>query len=142
MDDQPGSENIRFEELQLLILNIAGIKFGVDMEQVSEIMELEQANQKEFSIVKFDENLPFRGLAVTYKLPKVLLLKDEFSSTILIEQPEDMVSISIDSVQPLPPLLACRKASPIWGVTLLDDEVVLLVDCYRLAASEPVATVE
>lgn len=140
--DQPGSGNIRFEELQLLILNIAGVRFGVDMEQISEIIELEQANQKEFNIVKFDENLSFRGLAVTYKSPKVLLLKDEFSSAILVEQPEDMVSISIDSVQPLPPLLACQKAFPIWGATLLDDEVVLLVDCYRLVASEPVATVE
>ncbi len=121
------------EEIHIMIFSIMGTRLGVDMEQVFEIRELDQVEQKGFKAVYFHEKAPFRGKVVQYKAPKVLLIKDETSTGIIINQPENMINITIDDIQPLPPLLqSINKYPAIWGAAMINEEIVLLVDLYKL----------
>lgn len=134
MDNSVKNEINEPKEIQLLIFNIMGIRIGMDMEQIDAIIKPDQVKIKKLQVFKFHEKLPFRGEAAVYKSPRVLLLKEEKIATgIIIDQPEDIIPITIDSIQPLPSLIeATNRSSAIWGVTLINEKVVLLVDFYKL----------
>jgi chemotaxis signal transduction protein len=127
-------------EIQVLIFNIMGIKMGVNMEQICGMREINQAEEKGLKIVKFHEKTPFRITPVIYRSPKLLLIQDDGTSSgsgIIVDEPEDIVSIPINSIRPLPPLLELLCPSKaIWGAILRDEEIILLVDFFRLLEVE------
>lgn len=137
MIEQIKNEQEAFKEIQLLVFNIMGVRLGIDIDQIYEIYEiLEQDPMKRerYGASWFHEKIPFRINPIIYKSPKLLLVRDEeTTSGIIIDQPEDILSVTIDAIQPLPPLLeALNRSSAIWGVTLKDEEIILLVDLYKL----------
>jgi len=127
------------EEIQLLTFRISEVGFAVDTEQTSEIIDLDQAKSRKLEIIRFDTKIPFRGVSVTYRTPKVLMLKNEVSRGILIDQMRTIIHAPLDSIHPLPPLVQFpQKPPPIWGAVLLEDEIILLVDGYSLLAGADV----
>lgn len=124
------------KEIQFLTFNLMGTRIGMDMEQIDEMLQPEQAKSKELKVFRFHEKMPFRGGTVVYKSPRVLLLKEEKVTTgIIIDQPEDIIPVPIDCIQPLPPLLeTCNNSGPFWGVTINNKDIILLVDFYKLLA--------
>ncbi|HWP46418.1 MAG TPA: chemotaxis protein CheW [Candidatus Limnocylindrales bacterium] len=129
--------NKNFKEIQLLIFDIIGIKFGVDIEQVSEIYELIDLGQMKgakYGASWFHEKIPFRQGPVVYKSPRLLILRDQETTLgIIIDQPEDILSITLDDIHPLPSLLeALNRPAAIWGIALKDEKMILLVDFYKL----------
>ena len=124
------------QDIHLLIFNIMGIRLGVDMEQVYQMKSPEQVDEEEFQAADFHyfhEMVPFHQESVYYHTPRVLFLRHaECLTGVLIDQPEDIVRVPIDSIQPLPPSLGKgRKSEAIWGVALRDGDIVLLVDFDR-----------
>lgn len=137
MTDFSEGGNKNFKEIQLLIFDLMGIKFGVDIEQVSEIYELMDLGQMKgarYEASWFHEKIPFRQGPVVYKSPRLLSLKDkETTLGIIIDQPEDILSITLNDIQPLPSLLeVLNRPSAIWGVALKGERTILLVDFYKL----------
>ena len=128
-------ENRSIEEIRLLVFNIMGVKFGADMEQIREITELGQVDKEQ--VTEFHEIFPFSETPVKYKTPTVLFLKgEEASCGIVIDQPQGVVNVSIDSIKPLPPLLeGCMKSAAIWGVDLTSEDIILLVDFSYFSGS-------
>ncbi len=127
--------NTNFEEIHILVFNIMGVNLGMDMEQISEMCEPDQVKERDFEIFWFHEKLLFRKYPGEYKSPVVLLVKDEDkTSGLIIEQPDDInVPVPIDSICPLPPLIeAVIRSGPIWGVTMKQGKIILLVDSYKL----------
>ncbi|MGR3219892.1 MAG: hypothetical protein ACUZ8H_08770 [Candidatus Anammoxibacter sp.] len=123
-------EGIR-EEIQILVFNIMGIKIGIDTEGIYEILDYEQAKSKEYRIFKFHEQIHFRQKHVVYKSPKVIMIENDKEEAIglVIEQPDEIVPVEIESIQPLPPLIERgNRTMPIWGVTLKGDDIILLAD--------------
>ena len=122
------------KDIQILIFSISGVKLGIDMEQILEIRKPDQVKRKKNELVWFHEKIPFRGDSISYKSPMVILPKDaEAVLGIIIDQPEDILPVSINSIQPLPPLMEkLDKSSPIWGVVLREEHLILLVDLYKL----------
>ncbi|MCP4352381.1 MAG: hypothetical protein GY795_43535 [Desulfobacterales bacterium] len=125
--------DIGFEEIRILVFSIMGVNLGMDMEQISEMCEPDQVRERDFEIFRFHDKLLFREDPGEYESPVVLLVKDE-TSGLIIEQPDDInVPVPIDSICPLPPLIeAVIRSGPIWGVTINQGKIILLVDSYKL----------
>ena len=125
-----------FKEIQILIFNLMGIRLGLDTEQIHEMLKPDQVRKKKLNVFPFHENIHFLGIRTIYKSPMVLLLKEKkITAGIIIDQPEGIIPITIDSIQPLPYLIeATNWSSAIWGVTLRNEKVIFLIDFYKLLA--------
>ncbi|GEM_PF-1394986 len=122
------------DEIRLLIFKIMGVCFGADMEQIEEMVDFSQAQQEDWDIRHFTEAISFRDIEVEYKKPKVVLIKDSDQDVgIVIDQPENIVNINFQSIRLLPPLLENQDTvDAIWAALFLGEDLILLVDFYRL----------
>lgn len=129
------------EEIQVLVFEIMGMRFGVDMEQIGKMAELSYAEDRGWNILEFHQVIPLRGAETVYRSPKVLLIKDETGGrAVLIDHAKNVVRVDLDSIRLFPPLLSAkRRSAAVWAVAFVDGEVVLLVDFYRLPVSTAVA---
>ena len=126
-------------ELKLLIFNIMGVLFGADMEQIDEMLEPEQAEERQCDIVPFHQRVPLGGSRVVYEKPRILLIRETLNrQALLIDRPENIVNLPVSDIRLFPPLIEARKtAGAVWGVTFVDGEIVLLVDLFKLFAAVP-----
>lgn len=124
------------EEIQLLTFVVTGVRMAVDTEQINAMVEPGQAGEVE--VVPLHEKISFSTEQVSYRAPKVILIKDEGSTSgVVIDQPEDIISVTIDSIRALPRLLEeCIRPRAFWGVALKGGEIILLIDFYRLLAGK------
>ena len=122
------SETIKTEDIEVLTFRINQTRFGVDLDEVYELIELGQANQRECKTTRFEEEFRFGDLKIDYISPKVLLPKGLISSGILVDQVQEICHVPIDSIKPLPDLVKLFCQSRIWGTTLIDQQIVLLTD--------------
>lgn len=128
----------QIERIQLILFTIMGVRLAMDLEFVSGLCELETADEGDISTFRFHEKLHFNMAPVEYCCPRVLLLKKARGRVgVVIDQPEDVnVAIALDEIKPLPPLIeAVKGESPLWGVTVLAGNMVLLVDPGKLLPS-------
>ncbi len=126
------------EEIRIIVFNIMGIRLGMDVEFIAEMCEPEVAKARKIKTFRFHEKIRFRMKQIEYETPKVLLIKDGNGvSGIVIDRPEEInVPVRTDNIRPLPPLIeAFDGTAPIWGVTVTDSGIVLLVDPYKLQNS-------
>ncbi|QTA82107.1 CheW-like domain-containing protein [Desulfonema limicola] len=131
-----------FEEIRIIIFNIMDIWFGIDMDQISGILQPDNNKDRNYDFFWFHEKLLFRKKNIKYKSPMMLLLKaGKFSTGVLIDQPDDInVPIPVNTIYPLPYLIEISaKNSPLWGVAIIDKKIVLLVDADRLAAGKTIS---
>ena len=122
------SETIKTEDIEVLTFCINQTWYGVDLDEIYELIELDQANQRECKTTRFEDEFNFGDLKIDYISPKVLLLKGLFSSGILVDQVQEICHVPIDSIKPLPDLVKLFCQSRIWGTTLIDQQIVLLTD--------------
>lgn len=122
------------QDIHLLVFSIMGIRMGVDMEQIYEMKDPGQVADGGFEIAYFHEMVPFYRETVSYKSPKILLFRNqEGRAGVIIDQPEDILPLSLDSIRPLPPLLETGCVSHVvWGAALQGEEIILLVDFLKL----------
>ncbi len=122
------------EKIQILIFKMNETRIGINTEQISVLMKHEEAMERELQIFSFQDKLPYCENYTNLKSPRVLVLKEEYiASGVIIEQPEDIIHITIDSIQPLPPLIeTCYRSGLFWGGTVISKEIILLVDFYKL----------
>ncbi|MBI4691591.1 MAG: chemotaxis protein CheW [Nitrospirae bacterium] len=126
-----------YQELQILTFNIGGVNMAVDTTQIGRMLEIDEAVERNLKIERLDDRISFYDIAVIYSAPKVLMINDKMPFGVVIDKPDDIISVPIDSLRPLPALISdskCPKA--IWGVALMNDEVVLLIDFYKLQSAE------
>ncbi len=129
-----GKKTEEYEKIQILVFRMNETRIGINTEQISIMLTHEEAKERELQIFSFHDKLPFREDYTNLKSPRVLVLKEEnMASGIIVEQPEDIIHITIDSIQPLPPLIeTCYKSGLFWGGTVINREIVILVDFYKL----------
>jgi len=130
--------NRELKEIDLIIFKIMGVVLGIDIEQISQIREPDHVEAEDVNIFAFHQKIPFRENKVLYKSPKILFIKDEWpASGIIIDQPEEIISIKTGSIQPLPQLIKkFNRSTPIWGVVPRGEEIILLIDLCRLLKSK------
>ena len=125
------------ETIRVLLFNVMGARMGVDVEQTAGMLDPRNASVEQLNVVAFHEKLFRRGDRPAYVAPMVLLVRgDEGKHGLLIDQPESIVSVGADAIRPLPALIeASMQSRAVWGVALIEGEMVLLVDLYELRAS-------
>lgn len=121
------------QSVQLLIFKIMDVCFGADMEQIEEMIE-PPPGMDPGDIPAFHEVVPFRDGGVAYQSPKVLLIKDgQEVRPLKIDQALNIVNVPISAIQLFPPLLeGNKKSEALWGVAFVEDNLVLLVDLYKI----------
>jgi hypothetical protein len=138
------SENVgdTIVDLKVLIFDIMGTVMGVDLDQAERMLDLREAIERQISVYSFHEKVSFRASRIVYQEPRVLLIRDkEGAIGLLIDQPQDIVNVRTESIRPLPDLIgASGESNAIWGVALVKEEMVLLVDLHDLMACRIVET--
>ena len=125
------------EAIRVLLFNVLGVRMGVDVEQTAGMLDPRNASVEQFNLVSFHEKLFRRDDRLTYVAPMVLLVRDDKGNHgLLMDQPENIVSLGVEDIRPLPALIeASMQSRAVWGVALIEGEMVLLVDLYELVAS-------
>ena len=116
------------ESIEVLTFQINQTRFAVDLNEIFELIELKEANQRECEIIRFEQEFMFDNIPVKYHSPKVLLPKSYAASGILIDQVSEICMVSIDCIKPLPGLVKKFSQSRIWGTALVKNEIVFLVE--------------
>lgn len=128
-----GSCGIPIHELEILVFTLNGITFGVDTEQLGGVLTAAEAGAAGTELVPFSDKIPMSGMAGIVQTPYALLIKDTAQYAVVIESPEDIISIRIDAIRPLPPLMAaCNTSQAVWGVGMREEGIILLVDFLGL----------
>ncbi len=124
--------------IESLVFKISGITFGIDTNSISKMITLEKARHEKILSCWFHEKILFSGKKVSYKRPRILLAKSgQLHSGIIIDQPENIIQLTDSDIRPLPEFIKMFSGTaPIRDIVLKDEELILLVDLYRLLACE------
>ena len=108
--------------------------------KIVEIVRIDEAKNRHIDILKLEEKLGLGNSIMAFKSPKVLLIKEEETKGILIDEPKNILDIKLDLIHPLPPIIEkINQESSIWGTCFLDENALFLMDCYKLLETESVA---
>lgn len=120
-------------KIDLLLFNFAGMNMAVDADQVEGIISSEQAEERTIVVGGLSGLLGMGTTAVVAR-SKVLLFSDEEETYGLgIDGLDSIEHVNIGAIQPLPVLLSdLAGVRPFWGVIPRGNEVILLIDLFRL----------
>ena len=124
------------DEMQILAFTVMGVRMGVDTSQIDEMLEVDQAMEQGLLTFPIHEEFPFGLSKTVYNAPKVVTLKYlQKTLAIMIDQPDEITDVAVDSIQPLPQLVAARRGGSraIWGAVVRNEGVILLVDLLKLS---------
>ncbi|MHB8122921.1 MAG: hypothetical protein ACYDG4_12285 [Desulfuromonadaceae bacterium] len=124
--------------LNLLLFSVGGVHFGMDAEVAAAIAEYQGEEAED--LFWFHEEIGYGGAMPVYSTPTIVTIRGEDSQSyrVIIDKMEDIAEISSVDIQPLPLLvepLALRKG--MWGVTVREGHMVLLMDFTRLLRHKP-----
>lgn len=136
--DAAGADEGGAEELTVLLFSVMGTPMGVDVEQISEVVDPRSLGGDDARVFYLHEKVSFGGRKVVYEVPKALLIKGcGTPAGIIVDRPEDIRPVPFDSIRPMPAVVEGNLSSKaIWGIALIDDEIVLLIDFRELVGSE------
>lgn len=132
---RPSLSNSRCSEtIRFLTFTVMGVRMGVDTEQIAEMMGVEAAQKSGPPMVHFHEKISFGKRRVAYHAPKALLIDDGHAPyTLVIDDPDDIIAVNVQSIEPLPRLIARQQgAHAFWGAVAANDGIILLVDFSRI----------
>ena len=142
--------------LNLLIFKTNGNRFGLDAAQIGEMIEpqdVERLNETssgryrilykgdEIPIVKLADRIGLKGQQ-TYTTPKIVIPKSDRSKIgFLIEDPETIVSVTIDDIELIPELVERVGAGPgIWGIAKRHEHLIILIDLMEAGDADGAMT--
>ena len=115
------------KELQLLLFTIDETCYGVDADQVAGLQNYRcDAHTLAVHILLACD-------PISYAFPRMLAVKDrETYPAILINEPEDIIAIPVVDIRPIPSLLKkTAKQYGVWGVSLKEQRMIVLLDFYK-----------
>jgi chemotaxis signal transduction protein len=120
-----------YPELDLLLFSVGGVSFGVDAEQVEEILSWQGGDGSAW----FHRELGYPSDTISYRAPSVLKIKTEDAGhyQVIIDLLQDVTRIVAGDIHPFPPVVepfALHKG--MWGIVVKDERMILLVDFQRL----------
>jgi len=139
MTDPRNEAEPAVREIRIMVFTLRGVRMGVDMVQIAEMLDLKTARDRRLSLHPVHRTL-FPEADIDYPSPAALTLREGDPRTaVLVDMPEAIdLPVGIDAVHPLPPLIeAARPRSPIWAaVATGEGELTLLLDLHRLLARQ------
>ncbi len=120
------------EEIELLVFTMMGVRMGIDTRDIAEMLKPEVAHRQGLPIVALHERLQFKRTDVRYEDPHVLVIRDEGARRgILIDHPDEIALVEIDSIRPMPDIIALSGSGKgFWGAVLRDNGIIFLLDMF------------
>ncbi len=123
------------KDLTLLLFNIMGIDFGMDVEPVKAMGHVDALVDGKSGIIWFHEKINLPRPPVVYEFPRALRIetgKKRFY--LIIDKPRDMpLVIPIKEIKPFPVLVEqFLHATPLWAVCPINGRILLLVDPLKM----------
>jgi len=111
--------------VQFLIFELQGQRYGVDVAAIEAIVQASALRGQEGSFSYEEE-----GVMAVHSLAQwVGLATGRESSGLLVDMPRDIISLPLEAIHALPPLIRRLLAhSPLWGVGRTEEGLILLVD--------------
>jgi chemotaxis signal transduction protein len=142
MNADKAAQETASEQVHVLVFELDGQLYGVDVCQVEALVEGPSSQEQEETRVWSyqDQEVPLRCLASWIGLEppevspsRVLLSRDQGSlQGFLVDIPKDMVTLRLEDVYPVPVLIQrVLGPSALWGVGRSAEGLVLLVDLAR-----------
>lgn len=130
-NDETGEREIDF--IDILVFSLGENRFALDMTQILRIDSATPQKGSKIKFTGFHEKIGYGKKDFSYKVPKAIFLNDcQEDNAILIESPEDIISIPVRDIQPMPYLIdRCSNQKAIWGATFINDDIVFLVDLQK-----------
>ena len=125
-------------EMDLLMFHSAGVRMAVDAGQVDCIMSSEQTEQQGICPGTLNEILG-REEETSPAFSTVILYKNGGEAYGLgVDGLDAIIAVPTKAIQPIPkPLSYFAELRLFWGIVLRGNDVVLLVDLYRLKGRKP-----
>ncbi len=120
-----------------LVFRMQDILFAADLEQIDELVEIKQWSETGDEAIPLHLLVPMESSPHIYRDPHVISIRYMGNNvSVQIDKPEDIAFIPIEAIRSFPPLInKLRKHTWLWGVGLLQEEPVLLIDCHKMAAA-------
>jgi chemotaxis signal transduction protein len=119
--------------LRLLVFTVGGVKLAADAEQICSMLAYDQDDDCDITYW-LHEMLSFGNREVVFRSPEILTVSlQETIYRIVIDQPEDIIYIAMNRIQPLPALVEpFSQKKGLWGAVALDEQIILLIDFLKL----------
>ena len=130
-------QKINIDGFKALVFRMQSTLFAADLEQIDELLVGDRWNHHEEDVILLDRLIPLGTSPLVYQEPHVITINYQGSKvSIQIDKPEDITYITIDAIRSFPIIVdKVRQHLWLWGVGLLKEEPVLLIDFHKLAAN-------
>jgi len=123
------------KDLTLLLFNIMGIDFGIDVEPVKAMEHVDTLVDGKSGIIWFHEKIDLPRPPVVYDFPRALRIETgQKRFHLIIDKPRDMpLVIPIEEIKPFPVLVEqFLHATPLWAACPINERILLLVDPLKM----------
>ena len=143
-----GNENVQREEEQLVVFNLSGETYGVDISAIREIIRMQVITEvpKTPDFVEGVINLrgkviPVIDLHKRFDLPlaeettntRIMVVEVESITVgMIVDSVSEVLRISKDSIDPPPPVVSGVDSAYLRGVGKLHDKLIILLDLNQV----------
>lgn len=122
--------------LDILMFRVMGVRFGIDTEQVAKITPWDRVEDPGGTAFHLCDKISFGKPASIHRSAVMLLPKSGVGKkAVIVDTLEKIHSLRIDAIRPFPKLMGKGKgARAYWGIALVDNAPVILIDFSKLAA--------
>ncbi|MBF8272685.1 MAG: hypothetical protein HW380_1790 [Magnetococcales bacterium] len=117
--------------IRLLSVMLSGSRFGIDADQIERIVPPNRDDLHHNTILRPPFIAPER---VPPPQSVALIVKSDngMKKVLIVDSLQDILTVPVADLRPFPPLMAReREALAYWGMVLIDDKPVTLLDLTR-----------
>jgi chemotaxis signal transduction protein len=119
------------EYLQFLTFRIGEQRYGIEVSQIAAMHSYDEQTQARWlwQLLSLSPPAPVRFNIIHFKSAADV-------SAIIINQPEDIISVPLHQIRPFPRLLSpFAQGLGFWGIAVKEEELLLLLDLDQLMQS-------
>lgn len=116
--------------IRLLLVMLSGCRFGIDTDQVERVVPAGRVDLRHGAIL----HPPFASEVVFHSHSMALIARSDhgMEKVLIVDALQDILTVPVVNLRPFPSLMArAREASAYWGMALIDDKPVTLLDLTR-----------
>lgn len=114
-------------DIQLLIVTIGSNRYGIDIEQIAHLANFDNIE----TAISMEQLLDINSIEKC-KCSKMLFIKQRMKIPILINEPDEVATVSVADIRSLPNVLAFPAGKKgVWGFWPQARGVVILIDFYK-----------
>lgn len=133
MTQNQSQKTVSNGHIRLLMVVLAGGNFGIDADQVAQIIPTREANLRHVFSFLASVDRTETVVRTSARTTGVALIpkgnEDGTKKSLLVDHIEDILSVPVSAIRPFPSLMALEKnAAAYWGMVMIEDKPIILLD--------------